>query len=96
MLEDGGVLLTWSLMKLPTAGGEAVAAERLSEHRLDYLTYEGPVSGERGAVRRVDAGTFEWVERSPERLVVTLAGATLCGSLVVEVLIGGARMTLRG
>jgi hypothetical protein len=32
--------------------------ERLADHRLAYLDYEGPVSGDRGIVRRLDTGTF--------------------------------------
>ena len=37
-----------------------VDAEASFDHRLVYLDYEGPVSGDRGRVRRVDAGTFAW------------------------------------
>ena len=56
MLEDGAALLTWSLLELPTPGGAAVAAQRLPEHRLVYLEFEGPLSRGRGEVRRVAAG----------------------------------------
>ena len=59
MLEQGTVLATWALAKLPVAGGESVDAERLPDHRLDYLDYEGEVSGGRGRVVRVDRGTYE-------------------------------------
>jgi hypothetical protein len=31
--------------------------EHIGDHRRDYLEYEGPVSGNRGQVRRVEAGT---------------------------------------
>ena len=31
----------------------------LPDHRSAYLTYEGPISGERGVVRRIVAGTYE-------------------------------------
>ncbi len=30
----------------------------LSDHRRHYLTYEGPVSGNRGQVVRIEAGTY--------------------------------------
>ncbi|MEM9186332.1 MAG: hypothetical protein AAGB00_07550 [Planctomycetota bacterium] len=69
MLEDRAsqTLCTWSLLELPSAwrvgdlsgGGAAVAAERLPDHRLRYLDYEGGISGGRGRVERVAAGTFE-------------------------------------
>src|SRR5262245_18907252 len=72
MLETGETLQTWALAQLPRdwqlphdiksvvrlAPTNAVAAERLADHRISYLDYEGPVSGERGNVRKLDAGNF--------------------------------------
>ncbi len=84
MLEDGGVLLTWRLMELPTAGGAAVAAQKLPDHRLAYLEYEGPVSGGRGEVRRVDAGEFAWVLRETGRSLIEAAGDLLRGRVALE------------
>ncbi|MFO1094461.1 MAG: DNA polymerase ligase N-terminal domain-containing protein [Planctomycetaceae bacterium] len=57
MLESGGVLRTWRLLNEP-ATGRRVPAERLADHRLKYLDYEGPVSGGRGIVARWDYGTY--------------------------------------
>ena len=37
-------------------------AERLADHRLAYLDYEGPVSGNRGFVERLDRGTYETID----------------------------------
>lgn len=37
----------------PTTGFDA---ERLKPHRRDFLTYEGPLSGNRGEVRRIAGG----------------------------------------
>jgi hypothetical protein len=37
--------------------GESAPLERLPDHRPLYLDYEGPVSGNRGSVRREAAGT---------------------------------------
>ncbi len=42
------------------------------DHRLEYLEYEGPVSNNRGWVRRELAGTFRWILNSPGRVVVEL------------------------
>jgi hypothetical protein len=86
MLEDGGELLTWSVTELPTLGGPAVPATKLANHRLAYLDYEGAVSGDRGEVRRVDRGDFEWLERTPQRLACELMGTQLAGRLVFEAL----------
>lgn len=42
----------------------------LPPHRRAYLTYEGPVSGGRGVVRRVDAGTVRAELWSASRIVL--------------------------
>ena len=34
----------------------SLLAERIADHRAEYLTYEGPVSGDRGHVKRLAAG----------------------------------------
>jgi hypothetical protein len=93
MLEDQGVLLTWALAEQPTADGmdgSAIVAVRLVDHRLAYLDYEGLVSGDRGHVSRVDAGTFAWIERTTVRLRVRLAGTVLCGEAVLTLVDGDA------
>jgi hypothetical protein len=38
-------------------------AERMADHRREYLTYEGPVSGGRGGVVRLARGSCEVEER---------------------------------
>lgn len=83
MLEADGVLLTWRL-SVPPSVGVSDAATALAAHRLDYLDYEGPVSGNRGTVRRHDAGTFHWLERFPAQIVVKLDGHRFRGTLVLE------------
>lgn len=95
MLEDGGALLTWSCEELPVAGGASVVATRLKDHRLAYLDYEGPVSGGRGDVRRVDGGEFDWVERSESRVAVEVRGGMLSGVLTIAESEGAAHMALR-
>ena len=80
MLEVGGVLRTWSLPELPLTGKE-IPAEALPDHRLAYLDYEGPVSGNRGSVSRVEEGEYEVLAESPGLLHVRLAGKLLRGNL---------------
>lgn len=58
MLELDGKLLTWAIPEPPRAGLQT-AVTKLPDHRLAYLDYEGPISGDRGEVRRVDAGEYE-------------------------------------
>jgi hypothetical protein len=94
MLESGDVLRTWSLAELPRAwqadrsqsatSSDTIDAEELADHRLAYLDYEGPVGGERGAVRRVDASTFETETESADCWEVTLHGSVLRGRLTLR------------
>jgi len=88
MLEAGAVLRTWRLLAEPLPG-RTVEAEALGDHRLAYLDYEGPVSGNRGSVRRWDAGTFEWMEDTANRVVVRLAGSRCQGEALLEQGAGG-------
>jgi hypothetical protein len=80
MLEVGAVLWTWQLPSIPEEGS-AVEARRIFDHRLVYLDYEGPISGNRGQVRRLDTGLYDWLEQAPNRLVVRLHGSRLGGRL---------------
>jgi hypothetical protein len=52
----GGALRTFRSPAWPIE--EATVLTPLPDHRRAYLTYEGPVSGGRGSVRRVEAGTY--------------------------------------
>jgi hypothetical protein len=58
-----------------------IAAEGLGDHRLDYLEYEGPVSGGRGTVSRWDRGSFTWIEDGENIVEVELRGERLLGRL---------------
>lgn len=74
MLEVGEALATWQTACncLDLREGESSPARKLPDHRLAYLTYQGPVSGGRGQVRRVCQGTFETLVDDRRRLVVHL------------------------
>lgn len=57
MLERDGTLATWRLLHEPVLQ-TWLPAERLPDHRIAYLDYEGPVSGDRGVVSRVISGSY--------------------------------------
>src|SRR5262245_21158141 len=78
MLESGGALRTWRLAR-PAEFDTPIRATPLADHRLQYLDYEGPVSGGRGTVTRWDRGEFEWITESEAAVVVALAGSRLKG-----------------
>jgi hypothetical protein len=90
MLEEGDVLKTWRLPEPPEidpASDESsldLTAEALPDHRLVYLEYEGPVSGDRGEVSRWDRGTFTLLERSEDQLVALLTGDELAGRITLK------------
>jgi hypothetical protein len=78
MLEIGDVLKTWSFAEPPAAGVEQTAV-LLPDHRLAYLDYEGPVSGNRGSVKRWDRGEFELLAQTDESVFVKLLGKKIHG-----------------
>jgi hypothetical protein len=93
LLETGAVLRAWRLAATPQLGA-AVPAEASFDHRLIYLDYEGPVSGNRGSVRRWDSGTYtllagEMASASTGPIRLALAGVRLSGAVVLERTAGG-------
>jgi hypothetical protein len=60
LLEFGDVLRSWRL-RTPVVTQQWIHAESLPDHRCVYLDYEGPVSGNRGYVKRCYAGRFRLV-----------------------------------
>lgn len=90
LLEAGEVLRAWRLLAEPGPGRE-VPAEPNADHRRLYLDHEGPVSGGRGNVKRWDAGEFDWVEDTAERVVVELRGGRARGRAVASLQESGVR-----
>ena len=56
----GSLLATWRAAEWPLRNGTPL--ERLPDHRRAYLDYEGPVSQNRGHVKRVAAGNHSLIE----------------------------------
>lgn len=51
-------LLTFALFQLPLEPAISVEFKQLENHRSEYLTYEGPVSNNRGSVKRQAHGVW--------------------------------------
>lgn len=66
---DDRVLITWRLKAWPIPEGLLIPAERLTPHRRLYLDYQGPISDNRGEVRRVDHGLATILIDTPDRFV---------------------------
>lgn len=87
MLAAGGAdaahpLTTFRVTQRPDEPGTLrFDAERIGDHRREYLTYEGPVPGGRGNVRRVTGGTCR-IDADDWIFVVSLteAGRTWIGT----------------
>ena len=74
LLEAGESCRTWRLLDSPARDVTTWPAEQIADHRLVYLDYEGPVSGNRGVVSQWDNGNFDWMICSADRCEVILSG----------------------
>lgn len=81
LLERDGVLKAWWLPPDFDPTSASTSAEANFDHRLHYLDYEGSVSGDRGTVRRWDAGRLVWELADDGRIVIVLSGSRLAGRL---------------
>ena len=77
-IAPGAALRTWAVDAEPTAGRD-LPARALGDHRRDYLTREGEVSGGRGTVRRWDEGTCAVEIWQDDRVQLVLDGRQLTG-----------------
>lgn len=91
MIEADGALWTWSMPQWPEPG-VPLNVEPLPDHRLTYLEYEGPVSGDRGHVTRRESGTCELLCRDEARTVVRVNGTKLRGTLEIDAVPSGCRL----
>lgn len=83
MLEAAGdVLKTWALPRPPEIGVE-MSCEALADHRIEYLDYEGAVSGQRGAVTRWDQGTYTLERHNDAEWIVQLDGERFAGKAIL-------------
>jgi hypothetical protein len=83
MLERGEVLRTWAI-DAPIVAGVESPARALADHRRLYLEYEGPISGGRGTVRRVEEGRYDVLHWDEDRVVVRLSGVQLVGEVLLR------------
>ncbi|XZE43862.1 hypothetical protein SH467x_003440 [Pirellulaceae bacterium SH467] len=58
-------LLLCFAIPAPIKDWNGAVVQKLPDHRRLYLHYEGPISGDRGLVRRIATGEIEWLAHSP-------------------------------
>ena len=81
MLPGGELLATWRLNDAPTDvhGSPGLQCVRIQDHRREYLTYTGPVSGERGRVDIFDSGEYQPISTEETCWEFVLDGELLAG-----------------
>lgn len=62
-------------------GGHVV---QTSDHRLIYLDYEGPLTGQRGKVQRVDGGRLIWRHCGEDEFIAEVQGERWHGVLELK------------
>lgn len=85
MLESGNTLKTWRIDTSPEhIGNDPTPAEKIFDHNLKFLTYQGVVNNGRGSVRIVDEGCFEILEESENSIHLCVQGKFLLGTFLME------------
>lgn len=84
MLEANDELLTWRWDEIPL-DNQVFVATRLANHRVEYLTLEGRLTGNRGTVTRIDQGIFEpSIENTQQQFSILIQTTKLQGQLVAH------------
>ncbi|MCP4130151.1 MAG: hypothetical protein GY754_03940 [bacterium] len=86
MIERGKTLLTWQIAVEDInrlAAGEEVKAVRIQDHRKKYLTYEGPISCNRGMVSIYDSGDYKTESWDEKLIKIFVDGLKLKGNLSI-------------
>ncbi len=81
MLSDGRALATWRCEDDPTEmlPGQTIPSQKIQDHRIEYLTIEGPIGRDRGAVKQTDTGRYERIHADKSRVEFQLNGGKLSG-----------------
>jgi hypothetical protein len=75
---------TWRLSTAPAEiKNEAVGAERIHDHPLKFLTYEGPVQYGTGQVTIADKGIYSLTKRLENSLLIDIKGKVLKGEFTL-------------
>lgn len=61
-----------------------VRAQRLPDHRIDYLQLEGALSGDRGSVERIERGAYSEETEEPGCWRLTLTGSEWSGRITLR------------
>ena len=80
MLENEGKLWTWRIEVHPSQiGDNPITAERIFDHPLRFLTYEGPVQNATANVLIIDKGPLCFHQINDQTITFELKGQILAG-----------------
>jgi len=78
MLQIEDALWTWRLHHSPQhIHSIPIVVEKIADHPLRFLTYEGPVQNHTATVKIVDHGNFEVIKQSDKDIQFEAHGKTL-------------------
>lgn len=82
MLQQQDHLATWQIPTPPNTWHETtIKCNRIFNHRLKYLTFEGPISNNRGNVKIVDKGEYILQHADENIWQVQLLGDNIVGNI---------------
>ncbi|MBW8036205.1 MAG: hypothetical protein FVQ79_11390 [Planctomycetes bacterium] len=85
MIEQGECLQTWRIDTAPDKfTHDAVNAEKIPDHPLRFLTYEGPVNEGKAAVQIADSGTYRILENNESNITLDMDGKILQGKFSLK------------
>lgn len=85
MLAEGEHLATWQISVRPEQWSETpIPCQKIFDHRPTYLTYEGPLSNDRGQVSIVASGTYHPLQITDTRWHIRLKSDSISGNLVLQ------------
>jgi len=96
LLEAGQSLASWQFEDNPAElpPGCSMTGTQLADHRLEYLTYEGPISAGRGEVRRLEQGRYRCSESNEHLWQLEITSQTMQGSFTLSRKNNSAQWTL--
>lgn len=92
MLEKGDCLETYRIGNEPDQWSKGpIDAEKIFDHPLKFLTYEGIVNKGKGIVAIADKGTYEVMSQNEKQLKIRFSGAILKATITFAIAGGQAR-----
>ena len=84
MLEHADTLQSYRLDRPPAEILDCTAvAEKIFDHPMKFLTYQGPVNDGKGNVQIADAGTYRVTDSTGSNIKLKLEGKILTGDFIL-------------